>query len=273
MPQHPTAKARVLSIAGSDSGGGAGIQADIKTITALHGYATTAITALTAQNTVGVQGILPVPPDFIRSQIRSVLDDIGTDAIKTGMLGGSDEIAVVAEEITRAKMARPDLPIVIDPVMVAKGGAVLLKAEALEALRRLLLPQASVITPNLPEAEYLTGMVLADVADMRAAARYLHEATGASVLLKGGHLPGDDLVDVLMDEHGLHDFPTTRLPGRHTHGTGCTRTRALPTRRAQGIPLHDAVAQARQYVRNAIIHAPGLGKGAGPLWHAVDPTA
>lgn len=261
-------RARVLSIAGSDSGGGAGIQADIKAITALGGYAMTALTALTAQNTLGVQGILPVPPEFVREQIRSVRDDIGLDAIKTGMLGGAAEIHAVAEEVAAIKHQTPGLPVVVDPVMVAKGGAVLLQADALDSLVRELLPLATVMTPNLPEAMQLVGRELESLADMREAARTLRERTGAAVLLKGGHMQGETIVDILLDDSGLTEFPGLRLPGRHTHGTGCTLASALATRLGQGFSLIEATEQARRYVQAAIAHAPGFGQGAGPLWHA-----
>ncbi|WP_278366944.1 bifunctional hydroxymethylpyrimidine kinase/phosphomethylpyrimidine kinase [Acetobacter orientalis] len=260
--------ARVLSIAGSDSGGGAGIQADIKAITALGGYATTAITALTAQNTLGVAGILPVSPDFVRQQIRCVLDDLGTDAIKTGMLGGCAEIRTIAEEIARYRKHTPNLPVVVDPVMVAKGGAALLQNEAVSTMQAVLFPQASVLTPNLPEAECLTGLSIDSVGAMRTAAQMLRNQTGATVLLKGGHLSGHILVDVLCDSAGFTEFTDTRVQTRHTHGTGCTLASALATLLAQGHVMQDAVAKARQYVREAILQAPGLGQGAGPLWHA-----
>ena len=260
--------ARILAIAGSDSGGGAGIQADIKTITALGGYALTALTALTAQNTQGVQAILPVPPEFLRTQIRCVLDDLGADAIKTGMLGGAAEIQCVSEEIVRYRQIMPGLPVVIDPVMVAKGGASLLAEEALSCLKTQLFPQATVLTPNLPEAEKLTGMSLLSVEDMRQAARVLREMSGAAVLVKGGHLSGDMLVDVLLDEDGFTEFSDTRITTRHTQGTGCTLASALATGLAQKLPLRRAVENARLYVRQAILTAPGFGAGAGPLWHA-----
>ncbi|MFT9214688.1 MAG: bifunctional hydroxymethylpyrimidine kinase/phosphomethylpyrimidine kinase, partial [Acetobacter malorum] len=198
--------ARILAIAGSDSGGGAGIQADIKTITALGGYAMTALTALTAQNTEGVQAILPVPPEFLRQQIRSVLDDLGADAIKTGMLGGAAEIQCVCEEISRYRSIVSDLPVVVDPVMVAKGGASLLAEEALLCLKTQLFPLATVLTPNLPEAEKLTGMILSSVDDMRRAAQILREMSGAAVLVKGGHLSGNTLIDVLLDDGGFTEF-------------------------------------------------------------------
>lgn len=259
---------RVLAIAGSDSGGGAGIQADIKTITALGGYATTALTALTAQNTEGVQAILPVPPAFLYQQIRSVLDDLGTDAIKTGMLGGASEIQCVSEEISRYRSLFTDIPVVVDPVMVAKGGASLLAEAALSCLKTQLFPQATVLTPNLPEAEKLTGRTIMSVEDMRFAAQELREMSGAAVLLKGGHLSGNTLVDVLLDDGGLTEFSDTRITTRHTHGTGCTLASALATGLAQKLPLRRAVEQARLYVRQAILTAPGLGAGAGPLWHA-----
>ncbi|WP_373320552.1 bifunctional hydroxymethylpyrimidine kinase/phosphomethylpyrimidine kinase [Acetobacter cerevisiae] len=260
--------ARILAIAGSDSGGGAGIQADIKTITALGGYAMTALTALTAQNTEGVQAILPVPPGFLRQQIRSVLDDLGADAIKTGMLGGAPEIECVCEEISRYRRKVADLPVVVDPVMVAKGGASLLAEEALSCLKTQLFPLATVLTPNLPEAEKLTGMRLSSVEDMRRAAQILREMSGAAVLVKGGHLSGDTLIDVLLDDGGFTEFSDTRIITRHTHGTGCTLASALATGLAQKLPLRRAVELARLYVRQAILTAPGFGTGAGPLWHA-----
>lgn len=259
---------RVLAIAGSDSGGGAGIQADIKTVTALGGYAMTAVTALTAQNTQGVQAILPVPAGFLREQIRCVLDDLGADALKTGMLGGAAEIQCVSEEIARYRQQVSDLPVVVDPVMVAKGGASLLAQEALSCLKMQLFPQATVLTPNLPEAEKLTGMTIASVDEMRRAARLLRDMSGTTVLVKGGHLTGDRLVDVLLDADGFTEFSDTRIATQHTHGTGCTLASALATGLAQKLPLRQAVEQARLYVRQAILMAPGLGAGAGPLWHA-----
>ena len=259
---------RILSIAGSDSGGGAGIQADIKAITALGGYAMTAITALTAQNTQGVHGILPTPPQFIREQIRCVLDDIGVDAIKTGMLGGVAQTQVVAAEIATARQQASGLVVVVDPVMVAKGGAALLEEDALACLRTTLLPLATLITPNVPEAEKLTGHTIHTVEDMRAAALWLYQRTGAAVLLKGGHLVGDDLVDVLLDHSGVSEFAGQRIPTRHTHGTGCTLASALATTLAQGHALPEAVRLSCQYVHDAILQAPELGRGAGPLWHA-----
>lgn len=262
--------ARVLTIAGSDSGGGAGIQADIKTITALGGYALSALTALTAQNTQGVEAILPVPPPFLRQQIRCVLDDLGADAIKTGMLGGAEEIDCVSKEISRYRKQWPDLPVVVDPVMIAKGGASLLAQGALLSLKTQLFPQATVLTPNLPEAEKLTDRVISSVEDMRCAARLLREISGAAVLVKGGHLTSEILVDVLLDANGFTEFSDTRIVTQHTHGTGCTLASALATGLAQKLPLRQAVEQARFYVRQAILMAPGFGSGAGPLWHTHD---
>ncbi|OUJ16539.1 bifunctional hydroxymethylpyrimidine kinase/phosphomethylpyrimidine kinase [Acetobacter sp. DsW_063] len=254
---------RVLSIAGSDSGGGAGIQADLKTITALGGFAMTAITALTAQNTVGVFGVVETPPEFLRTQIRCVLDDIGTDAFKSGMLGGADNIAVVAEEIATYRK----VPFVLDPVMIAKGGAALLHENAVDALIGVLMPLATVITPNIPEAERLIGGRIVDERDMAEAGRLLRARGATAVLVKGGHLPGTILTDVLIADGMEEAFTAPRIETRHTHGTGCTLASAIATRLAQGRPLRDAVADARAYLRAAIERAPGYGAGAGPLNH------
>jgi hydroxymethylpyrimidine/phosphomethylpyrimidine kinase len=261
-----TVKGRILVVAGSDSGGGAGIQADIKTITALGGYAMTAITALTAQNTVGVQAVLPVPPGFVRLQMTSVLDDLGADAIKTGMLGDAATIEVLCDVI--AARAR-DIPRVVDPVMVATTGRALLAEDAVAHFIRRLLPLASVLTPNLPEAEVLTGLAIADEAAMRVAAQALRDLGAEAVLLKGGHLQGDDVVDILATSSGVQAFRAPRIASRHTHGTGCTLASAVATGLAQGMALAHAVTRARAYVRAAIAGAPGYGAGHGPLNHAV----
>ena len=257
---------RVLIIAGSDSGGGAGIQADIKTVTALDAFAATALTALTAQNTVGVHAVHPVPLDFIARQIEVVLSDIGADVIKTGMLGSSAVIETVCEALERYAAG---IPVVVDPVMVAKGGHPLLAAEAVDSLRRQLLPRATVITPNLPEAEALSGMTIATVADMRVAAAALLPLGVPAVLLKGGHLLGDEVVDLLATPDGVVTFSAPRIHTRHTHGTGCTTASAIAAGLAQGLPLRDAVLRARAYVRAALASAPGYGAGHGPLNHAV----
>ncbi len=255
-------KGRVLVVAGSDSGGGAGIQADIKTITMLGGYAATAISALTVQNTLGVTGILPVPPDFTAAQMRAVLDDIGADAVKTGMLGDAATIAAVAGVLETV-----DVPIVVDPVMIAKGGAKLLDDSALGALIERLLPLASLVTPNTPELAALTGMSAESEAEALLAGRSLITRVSRAVLVKGGHLPGDIVVDWLLTAAGEHRFAAPRIDSRHTHGTGCTLASAIATGLAQGLALPEAIDRARNYVRAAIAAAPGYGAGHGPLGH------
>jgi hydroxymethylpyrimidine/phosphomethylpyrimidine kinase len=257
-------KGRVLIVAGSDSGGGAGIQADIKTVTALRGFAMTAVTALTAQNTQGVFGVVGIDPSFIAEQMRVVLDDIGADAIKTGMLHN----AAVIEAVCRVIEDRaPDLPLVVDPVMYAKGGHALLEPKAMGAMRDRLLPLATIVTPNIPEAEALTGLQIAGVEDMAVAAEYLAGMGVTSALLKGGHLTGNMLTDVLYDKGGVHRWDDSRIDTPHTHGTGCTLASAVATGLAQGLSMEDAVDRARSYVRLAILRAPGFGHGHGPLDH------
>ncbi len=257
---------RVLVVAGSDSGGGAGIQADIKAVMALGGYAATAITALTAQNTLGVHGVLPVPPAFIRQQIDAVLDDIGADAVKTGMLGSAEAVQAVAAALGRRD--RP-VPLVVDPVMVAKGGARLLDDPAIAAVRRDLLPLAAVLTPNVPEAEALTGLAIIDHAAARRAAQALLDLGAAAVLLKGGHLHGAVVQDILATSAGLEVIESPRVETRHTHGTGCTLASAVAAGLAQGMTLSDAVRRGTAYVHAAILAAPGFGAGHGPLGHGV----
>ena len=257
-------RGRVLIIAGSDSGGGAGIQADIKTVSLLDGYAATAITALTAQNTEGVFGILPVPPDFIRRQIEVVLDDIGADAIKTGMLHDAPVIETIAATVLERAMG---IPLVVDPVMVAKGGARLIDPGAIDALKQLLIARADVITPNLPEAEVLTGRTITNAADMRAAGEALLALGCRAVLVKGGHLSGETVSDVLVTRGGERVWESPRIATRHTHGTGCTLASAIATGLAQGLAIESAVDRARSYVQRAIASAPGLGRGNGPLDH------
>lgn len=260
--RHP---ARLLIIAGSDSGGGAGIQADIKTATALGAYAMTAVTALTAQDTTGVHAVHAVPPDFVRLQIDCVLADLGADAIKTGMLGDAALIATVADALA----PHGAIPLVVDPVMVAKGGATLLPADAVETLRRVLIPRAAVLTPNLPEAEILIGRPIADIAAMREACAALLALGPGAVLLKGGHLAGDRVSDLLATPGGIVEMDAPRIDTLHTHGTGCTLASALATGLAQGLALEEAAARARAYVRAAIELAPGFGHGHGPLNHMV----
>lgn len=258
-------KGRVLVIAGSDSGGGAGIQADIKTLTALGAYAATAITALTAQDTLGVHEVLPVPAAFIARQINLVLDDIGADAIKTGMLGE----AAAIEAIARALGDHPALPLVLDPVMLAKGGATLAGTAAVAAMKRSLIPMAALITPNVPEAEVLAGTRIPDLATMQDVAVSLLTLGASAVLLKGGHLPGGTVVDVLATQEGVEAFSAPRIDSKHTHGTGCTLASAIAAGLAQGMGLRGAVVRARAYVRAAIAAAPGFGAGHGPLDHSV----
>jgi hydroxymethylpyrimidine/phosphomethylpyrimidine kinase len=263
--------ARVLIIAGSDSGGGAGIQADVKTVTALGGYAATAVTALTAQNTLGVADVRTMSADFVERQMEVVLIDIGADAVKVGMLGS----ASIVETVARAcKRLAPTTPLVVDPVMVAKGGHSLLEPDARAALRDVLVPMAALLTPNVPEAESLSGVPIRGEADLgRAAERLLLLGPGA-VLVKGGHLPGDVVVDVLRTaDGGEYRFESPRIESRSTHGTGCTLASAIALGIAEGLTLEGAVARARLYVFEAIRTAPGLGQGHGPLNHAHPITA
>ena len=259
-------KGRVLIVAGSDSGGGAGIQAYIKAVTAMDAFAATAITALTAQNTLGVHGVVSVDPSFIAQQIEVVLSDIGADALKTGMLHSAEVIETVATVLRKHALG---VPLVVDPVMVAKGGHRLLLGEAEAALRDTLVPMAAVLTPNLPEAEVLAGFPVRVEADMRRAAQQLARLGATAILMKGCHLEGDVVVDLLYHEGSFHRFEDRRVPSRSTHGTGCTLASAIAAGLAQNMSLVDAVARARRYVRKAIESAPGFGRGHGPLNHAV----
>ncbi len=256
-------RGRVLIVAGSDSGGGAGIQADIKTVTALGGFAMTAVTALTAQNTLGVDGIFDVPPEFIVRQMSVVLSDIGADCIKIGMLHRPEIVEAVAGFL---KAAAGGIPIVVDPVMMAKGGSPLLTPDSVAALKTLLIPLAWVLTPNLPEAEVLAGRE--DLGPMDLAAAVL-ELGPRAVLLKGGHGDGPTLTDILAENgQATQTFEGPRIDTPHTHGTGCTLASALATGLAQGLTLSSAVTRARAYVLEAISTAPGFGHGHGPLNHA-----
>lgn len=254
---------RVLILAGSDSGGGAGIQADIKAVTMMGGYAATAITAITIQNTLGVHGVHPLPLDVITAQARAVLDDIGTDAFKTGMLGSVDVVETVAALLDAA-----DAPAVVDPVMVAKGGHPLLPDLAVEAVRSLMIPRAALLTPNAPEAEALTGIAVHDLDGQRRAGDALLAMGAQAVLMKGGHVPGVSVIDLLMTTEGETVLESERIDTRHTHGTGCTLASACAAGLALGRPLEVAVAEAWAYVGEAIRRAPGLGGGHGPLDHA-----
>ncbi|NBB15701.1 bifunctional hydroxymethylpyrimidine kinase/phosphomethylpyrimidine kinase [Caulobacter sp. SLTY] len=256
-------RGRVLIIAGSDSGGGAGLQADIKAVTMLGGYAATAVTAITVQNTLGVTGVHPIPLEFVEAQARAVLDDIGADALKTGMLGDAATVAVAARIIDSAA----GVPAVIDPVMIAKGGASLLDARAVEAVRTELIPRAALLTPNAPEAEALTGLPATTTDDLRRAGEALLRLGAKAVLMKGGHVAGERLVDILMTPEGETAFEAERIDTVHTHGTGCTLASACAAGLAQGMELTAAVARAWDYVHRAIETAPGLGSGHGPLDH------
>lgn len=256
-------KPRVLVVAGSDSGGGAGIQADIKTITMLGGFAMTAVTALTAQNTLGVEEVMTVEPRFVALQMQVVLADIGADAIKTGMLGSARVVEAVASVCESAAFG---VPLIVDPVMVAKGGARLLDKDAHDALVLRLLPLASLLTPNVPEAEVLTGMKITKPSDLERAADALLGLGPSAVLMKGGHLEGEVVVDLLRTADGeQHRFESPRIRSRSTHGTGCTLASGIAAGVAEGLTLHAAVSRARQFVLKAIEHAPGLGRGHGPL--------
>jgi len=254
---------RVLTVAGSDSGGGAGVQADIKTITALGGYAASAITALTAQNSLGVQGIFPVPADFVAAQMTAVLEDIGADAIKIGMVANQGIIRAVAGVLEDY----PDIPVVVDPVMVATSGDNLLEPGAAEALKKYLIPRAALLTPNVAETEVLTGDIITSLDDMPDAAKALLGLGCRAVLVTGGDLDGPRVSDILCDQNGIEVFTHARIETRHSHGTGCTLSSAIATYLASGMALKKAVARAREYVLKAILSAPGFGAGKGPLGH------
>lgn len=250
---------KVLTIAGSDSGGGAGIQADLKAITVLGGYGMTVVTALTAQNTLGVHAIHAVTADFIDAQLEAVLSDIGADAAKTGMLATSEIVHTVAAGLRRHPIER----LVVDPVMIAKGGSRLLAEEAEMTLQRELLPLAYVVTPNLPEAASLCGFPVRNLEEMKNAAARLHDLGPRNVLIKGGHLSGD-AVDLLFDGRDFQTFESPRIPTGNTHGSGCTYSAAIATLLAQGHPLKDAIAVAKDFITRAIGAGISLGAGHGP---------
>ena len=261
---HPM-NGRVLICAGSDSGGGAGIQADIKTVTALGCFAATAITALTSQNTKGVFNVLDIPTSFLRQQMTVVLEDIGADVIKTGMLHNAEVIRTISNIL---ESLGDSSSLVVDPVMVAKGGHSLLQASAVDALKSELIHKADVLTPNIPEAEVLAGIEITSVDDMRRAGECLLRMGARSVLIKGGHLTDDTLTDILLTQSEEKFYSSPRLKTVHTHGTGCTLASAVAAGIAQGLELQIATDRARKYVFEAIRSAPGLGAGHGPLNHA-----
>ena len=257
---------RALTIAGSDSGGGAGIQADLKTFAALGVYGMSALTAITAQNTVGVQGVVELPASFVGLQIDAVLTDIGADAVKTGMLSNSEIIAVIAAKMQEYRVDN----LVVDPVMVAKSGDPLLRPEARQALIERLIPLAKVLTPNLQEARVLTGLEIESLEDMKEAARAIQRLGARHVVVKGGHLPGSpQSIDVLYDGHDFTEFAAPRIATRNTHGTGCTFASAIAAGLAKGQSVPEAVGAAKAYL-NAVLRASvdlHLGQGHGPLNH------
>ena len=253
----------VLSIAGSDSSAGAGIQADLKSITANSVYAATVITAITAQNTLGVQGAWPLPLDAVREQIASVFDDLDVAGVKTGMLGASDMIELVADELASR---RPPF-VVVDPVMISKTGFALLAEGAATTLRRRLLPLATLVTPNVHEAEALTGLNIRTIADAQQAGEMLVEAGASASLVKGGHLEGAPATDVLVTAESTDIFEGEWINQRHTHGTGCTYASAIAARLSLGDELHDAISTAKEYVTEAIRGGLDIGQGVGPTDH------
>jgi hydroxymethylpyrimidine/phosphomethylpyrimidine kinase len=260
------APVRVLVIAGSDSSGGAGIQADIKTVMALGGYAMTAITALTAQNTRGVQGISEVDPFFVEQQVQSVLDDLGADAVKIGMLASPQTVELVARQLeSRAR----GVPVVLDPVLASSSGTPLYPQQGIKTLLQRLLPQSALVTPNIAEAQTLTGVTIQSLQGMQSAADRLLLLGASAVLIKGSHLEGDPIVDLLRTADGLERrFEGPRIASRSTHGTGCTLASAIATYLGHGFTLESAVAQAHDYVTEAIRRAVPLGTGHGPLDHS-----
>jgi hydroxymethylpyrimidine/phosphomethylpyrimidine kinase len=253
---------RLLVIAGSDSGGGAGLQADIKTASAFGVYAMTAVTAVTVQDTTAVHSIHPIPPSLVREQIACCLADIGADAIKIGMLGTAEVAEAVADILERDARG---IPLVLDSVLAATTGTILLDAHGITVLRERLMRLATVITPNIPEAEVLSGMSVSNSAQMLSAAQHLRERGASAVLVKGGHSTGDMIEDVLVWEGGSDSFAFPRIHTRHTHGTGCTLATAIACGLAQGLALPLAVGSAREFVQKAIETSPGFGSGHGPL--------
>lgn len=268
MKQRNASFYKVLTIAGSDSGGGAGIQADIKTITALGGYATTAVTALTAQNTLGVQSIFEIPASFVGQQIDAVMADIGTDAVKTGMLLCKDIVGVVSSKIKEYHIKR----VVVDPVMLSKNEKRLLSAGAVDALVSQLFPLSYVVTPNIPEAEYITALKIKDVSDAEKAAKRIHQLGPAHVLIKGGHAGKswdtknkDRVIDIFYDGKSFEYIEDEHIPTKNTHGTGCTYASAIAAYLARGNSPEEAVVLAKRFVTASIQRSFDLGKGYGTL--------
>lgn len=256
---------RVLSVAGSDTGGGAGIQGDLKTITVLGGFGMTVITALTVQNTLGIREIYELPPDFVARQFDAVAEDIGIEAVKTGMLVNRGIIEVVAQKIREYGIEK----VVVDPVLAAKRGEILISNDAIPFLMEGLLPLACVATPNIPEAEVLSGLLIASPGDMKKAAAIIHSSGARNVVIKGGHLTGSDAeaLDILYDGSAFHEFRAPRIDTKDIHGTGCAYSAAIATFLAEGRSVLDAVAAAKAYITAAIRNAWRLGKGQGPVNH------
>ena len=252
-----------LTIAGSDSGGGAGIQADLKTFAAHGVYGTSAITAITAQNTMGVTAWQATPAELVVAQIDAVVSDIGADAVKTGMLANAGIVNAVATAVRRLSLRN----LVVDPVMIAKGGDRLLEAAAVDAIRTELLPLASIVTPNIPEAEVLSGRRITSLDEMRDAGRRILDLGPRVVLVKGGHLGGEQSIDIACSAGDIEEFRAERIETVHTHGTGCTLASAIAANLALGLSDMDAIRRAKEYVTGAIRRAPGLGRGHGPLGH------
>ena len=253
----------VLTIAGSDSGAGAGIQADLKTFAALGVYGVSVITAITAQNTVGVRAVQEIDPEVIAAQLDALAEDFSIAALKTGMLSSAAIIETVVTGLKRHALR----PLVVDPVMIAKSGDRLLQEDAVETLRRTLLPLAHVVTPNIPEAEILTGLAIRTRADRVAAGRAIIGLGADAVVIKGGHSDEDPVVDLLVDKDGVHEFRAARIATSSTHGTGCTFSAGIAAGLGRGEALVPAVSGARAYLSSALAQAPGLGHGHGPLNH------
>lgn len=252
-----------MTIAGSDSGGGAGIQADLKTFAAFGVYGTSAITAITAQNTLGVAAVHELPVELVEAQIDAIVTDIGTDCVKTGMLASAPMVKAVAARIKSHGLER----VVVDPVMVAASGDRLLKEEAVATYKSELFPLATVVTPNVPEAEALTGIKIKNLMGMKAAAKLIHRFGPRFVLVKGGHLEGDEVTDILFDGKQYTDFPGERIATNNTHGTGCTLASAIASGLAHGRPVEEAVAIAKLYITEALRNAFPVGRGRGPVNH------
>ena len=257
---------KIFAIAGSDPSGGAGIQADIKTISALGGYGMAAITALTVQNTCGVYDVHLVPPDFVRDQVESVIKDIPPDAIKVGMMGSGKTV----ERLALIFSDHSHIPLIVDPVILSTSGHALLEKRGVEILRADIFPLIDLLTPNLAEAALLSGMAEVNtLADMKRVGEKLLSMGPKAILVKGGHLSTDILTDILVSKDGMHEFSSPRISTNNTHGTGCTLASAIATGIGQGMTLIEAVGRGHKYVHNAILQAPGFGRGKGPLNHLV----